>query len=208
MQRQPFFAESLESRTLFHASGVEPAVLTSRGTLILVGLEDPDSWVVSIVGNNVQVNEGGEIRNFPVADVQRISYDGLGGGDFVQLAVPIRAHLIGGEGNDTLLGGTRQDILEGGVGADFLSGGSGNDTIDGGGGNDRIYGKGGNDSLIGGAGSDRFNGGIGDDFMNGGRDNDTFTGGDGADQLFGGSGTDTATDFSSPTDQSDGVEVP
>lgn len=198
--------EPLERRTMLHASGQTFATLTSKGTLILVGLPGDDAFVVFNSGNgNVSVNHDGVIQEFNPNNVERISYDGLAGNDFVQVSVPVRTSMNGGDGNDTLLGGTRQDVLLGDVGADFLSGGSNNDTIDGGSGKDRIYGKGGSDSLSGGSGDDRINGGIGDDFINGGRDNDALTGGGGVDSFFGGTGSDSVVDFDGD-DSDDGVE--
>jgi len=200
-------AEPLESRTLLHGTGDAFASLTSRGTLILRSLPGDDTFVVFPNGANVQVLHDGETQDFVAANVARIYFDGGTGQDFVQINVPIRSELHGGDGNDTLLGGARQDAIFGDVGADFLSGGSQNDTIDGGSGKDRIYGKGGADNLIGGSGDDRINGGLGDDTLNGGRDNDTLTGADGNDSFFGGSGTDTAADMNEKSDSSDGVEI-
>ncbi|HRK30605.1 MAG TPA: calcium-binding protein [Tepidisphaeraceae bacterium] len=202
-----FITEPLESRQMLHASGEPFVSLTSRGTLILISVATDNTFVVFPNGNNVQVLHDGVTQDFPAASVARIFFAGQAGADFVQINVPIRSELHGGDGNDTLLGGSRQDLIFGGTGADFLSGGSQNDTIDGGGGKDRIYGKGGDDSLIGGSGNDRIHGGLGNDFINGGRDNDTLTGADGNDSFFGGTGADTVVDFNSASDIVDGVET-
>ncbi|MCS7032938.1 MAG: hypothetical protein NZ561_02965 [Phycisphaerae bacterium] len=204
---QPIVSESLERRVCLHAAGQPFATLTSRGTLVLIGLSGDDAFVVfNATSGNIAVNHDGVLQEFNRNRVERIYFDGLGGNDFVQLSVAVRSTMIGGDGNDTLLGGTRQDLLIGGIGADFLSGGSGNDTLQGGGGKDRLYGKGGDDELLGEAGDDRLHGGIGDDTLNGGPENDTLTGAEGGDIFFGGSGVDRS-DFSEEDRSNDGVEL-
>jgi len=66
------------------------------------------------------------------------------------------AHLLGGNGNDTLVGGGGDDILDGGNGDDTVIGGKGTDTAFLGNGNDTfIWNPGdGNDIVEGGAGFD------------------------------------------------------
>jgi Ca2+-binding RTX toxin-like protein len=68
------------------------------------------------------------------------------------------AHLVGGNGNDTLIGG------------------AGNDTLDGGAGDDRVIGGKGTDTAFLGAGNDTFiwNPGDGNDVVDGGRGFDTL----------------------------------
>ena len=73
---------------------------------------------------------------FPVAQVNRISFSGLGGGDNFtnQTSIPSVAH--GGDGDDILIGGSGNDTLYGENGRDELQGREGNDTMMGGAHND------------------------------------------------------------------------
>jgi Ca2+-binding RTX toxin-like protein len=70
------------------------------------------------------------------------------------------AHLVGGEGDNTLdaSGFSGNVTLEGAGGHDTLIGGSGDDVLMGGAGRDTLTGGGGTDSLIGGLGSDTIRG--------------------------------------------------
>jgi len=109
-----------------------------------------------------------------------------------------RAHLTGGDGNNTLDirsfdgssatldGGAGDDQLRGSGGRDLLRGGAGNDVISGNAGNDVIFGGLGSDVLDGGAGNDVVKGFEGADSLTGGRGNDSLLGGDGDDRLSGG----------------------
>src|ERR687897_505863 len=50
--------------------------------------------------------------------------------DSVTVAVPVPAHIDGGDGDDRLTGGDAADTLLGGTGADFADGGAGDDAIE------------------------------------------------------------------------------
>jgi Ca2+-binding RTX toxin-like protein len=81
----------------------------------------------------------------PAGSVQKLSFDGLGGGDSFQnnTSLPSQAH--------------------GGPGVDFYYGGDGRDVFYGEGDNDSLFGKGGDDILGGGSGFDKVSGGPGID---------------------------------------------
>ncbi len=99
----------------------------------------------------VDANRNGTawLVDFPFSIVDRISIDGYGGNDRVDLSgVPVPAAIWGSDGDDTIIGGEAADNLDGGEGNDRLYGGSGNDTLTGGGGKDQLRGQAGNDTLF------------------------------------------------------------
>lgn len=114
-----------------------------------------------------------------IANTTLIRIVGLGGDDVLRVDgsdLP-PAHLLGGDGNDTLTGSANADVLEGGAG---------NDTLFGGPGDDRLLGGPGNDTLVGGMGSDEILGDKGDDQI-------IWNPGDGSDRIEGDAGKDTLT---------------
>jgi len=130
------------------------------------------------------------------------------------------AHILGGDGRDTIEtsdgndyvdGGADDDILNTGAGDDVVNGDDGADQIDGGQGQDTVKGGDGADRLRGGPGADEVRGENGDDILNGGigsdpgilfpttdRDvvrplldsGDLVVGGSGSDDVTGGDGSD------------------
>lgn len=92
-----------------------------------------------------------------------------------------------------LRGSPMRDHLEGGPGDETLCGLGGDDEIEGGGGDDLILGGRGNDALSGQAGEDTVVGGKGGDDLEGNGGHDVLRGRDGVsgnDELNGGKGTD------------------
>ncbi|WP_114950234.1 M10 family metallopeptidase C-terminal domain-containing protein, partial [Rhizobium phaseoli] len=192
----------------------------------LIGGEGDDTYIVDNVGDVVTeaADEGTDTVRTTLAsytlgaDVENLTYIGIGTVAFV------------GTGNDldnTILGGAGADTLDGKAGADSLIGGAGNDTyiVDDVGdvvteglnaGTDLIktalssYTLGNNvenlqytgsasftgtgnallNTITGGAGNDTLDGGIGNDTLNGGGGNDTLIGGAGSDTMSGGMGDD------------------
>ncbi|ANL32876.1 M10 family metallopeptidase C-terminal domain-containing protein [Rhizobium phaseoli] len=192
----------------------------------LIGGEGDDTYIVDNVGDVVTeaADEGTDTVRTTLAsytlgaDVENLTYIGIGTVAFV------------GTGNDldnTILGGAGADTLDGKAGADSLIGGAGNDTyiVDNVGdvvteglnaGTDLIktalssYTLGNNvenlqytgsasftgtgnallNTITGGAGNDTLDGGIGNDTLNGGGGNDTLIGGAGSDTMSGGMGDD------------------
>lgn len=206
-------AEVLEGRR--HFADVF-ATLGRTGTLTLLGTPGDDHYEITSSGANVPVGErvvtvdrNGDILEFPLNNVSRITFDGGDGDDFVAIdpqANSFKNTLRGGNGRDTLVGGQYYDLIFGGPGADLLKGGNQRDTIYGEGGNDRIFGNAFNDELFGGAGNDKINGGPGNDSINAGRGDDTVASGGGSDSLFGGAGIDTALDLAGLSAVTDGIE--
>ena len=121
---------------------------------------------------------GEAIDDATVINTNLIRVNGGDGSDTIALdetngTLPA-AHLLGGDGNDTLTGGSGGDLLSGGAGNDFVAGGAGNDTLIGGDGNDFVDGDQGSDFGLLGAGDDVFR----------------WDQGDGSDRVEGGSGSD------------------
>jgi Ca2+-binding RTX toxin-like protein len=116
-----------------------------------------------------------------IANTTLIRMLGLGGNDTLVVdhanGLMPPAHLLGGDGDDTLTGSANDDVLEGGAG---------NDTLLGRQGNDRLLGGAGNDILNGGTGSDEIVGDKGDDQI-------VWFPGDGSDRIEGDGGQDTLT---------------
>jgi Ca2+-binding RTX toxin-like protein len=176
---QPVF-EPLEARRLL-------AVMAtfSAGNGILTVFGDGADNIIEISRNaagNILVNGGAVAVSGgtpTVANTALFQVFGLSGQDTITLneangALP-RAHLYGGDGNDT---------LRGGAGADRLFGQAGVDTL---------FGQGGFDLLIGGAAGDTATGGDGDDqsFGQNGDDRMIWNPGDDTDLNEGGAGVDT-----------------
>ncbi|WP_315853151.1 calcium-binding protein [Humisphaera borealis] len=175
-------AETLESRRFMDATLV-------GGELLITGTEAKDTITVSLDANDpeqlsVKVNK--TTYQFPLAEVDTISIEALGGNDKVvvlgnQGAIYTSVKVEGGSGNDVITGGT---------GNDMLVGGDGNDTINGGDGDDFLFGDAGNDKLTGGSANDYVDGGNGNDSLTGGLNDDTLLAGDGKDKLDAGTGDD------------------
>lgn len=126
----------------------------------------------------IRVAAGGYVRELAVSQLARVRVAALGGDDSVSVVrvgtgdpaadagwQPIRVHLDGGRGRDTLTGGGGADTLLGGDDNDVLAGGAANDRLEGGGGYDILKGGAGNDRLIGGPGTDELGGEAGNDTL-------------------------------------------
>jgi Ca2+-binding RTX toxin-like protein len=151
--------------------------------LTVTGDDQDNTLIVSRDGAGTILVNGGAVPVTggvaTVANTSLIRMFGLAGNDVLAVddsngPMP-PAHLLGGEGDDTLTGSASDDVLEGGPG---------NDTLAGGRGNDRLVGGPGNDILIGGPGSDEIFGGEGDDQI-------IWNPGDGSDLVEGEEGKDT-----------------
>ena len=93
-------------------------------------------------GDRVAVfGDGEEVGEFDATRLQRVVVDAGGGDDTVILGrrLGVAAHVLAGDGDDTVGGGDRGDLIDGGPGDDLLDGNHGTDTIYGGGGDDRIF---------------------------------------------------------------------
>ena len=136
---------------------------------------------VAVVGGTPTVANTGLMQIFGLSGQDTLSLDEANG------ALP-RAHLYGGDGNDTLRGGS---------GADLLFGQAGVDTLLGQGSADLLFGGAAADTLTGGDADDQSFGQNGDDRMiwNPGDDTDLNEGGAGLDttQVNGGNGAEVFT---------------
>ena len=152
--------ERLEERRLLSTT-------LDAGVLTIMGTEGHDTASVVEVKGRLDVNDNGIVTSYSRADVQKIMFYGLAGGDKFEVArditIPVEAY--GGTGRDTLVGGAGQDSLWGGKGADLLIGNDGADVLRGGRGNDRILGGGKIDVIYGGEGDDTINSGAGLDVI-------------------------------------------
>lgn len=162
-------------------NGAAAVAQVENGTLYIEGSDAVDvvSVVVDLGSNEYVVSKNGVNRRFPIADIQEIVVDLMGGDDTAIIApeVLIPARLYGRAGEDTLTGGGGDDQLSGGENNDILDGGSGDDLIFGGAGEDTISGSNGRKRIEAGADSDRIT-----LFAPA---NETFVaGGDGADSLI------------------------
>lgn len=196
-------------RTSLHFEALELRMLPSvssiglRGDVLVIKADD-NSAVVTVreIGSMIHVSEAGSGRHWHFATdrLARIEFRGGRGNDrFVNQALNLPIHAMGGAGSDFLHGGNRDDVLIGGDGNDILlgydgddqlSGGNGDDVLRGGDGDDRMEGNAGNDRLFGDEGNDQLSGGDGDDCLWGGNGNDVLLGGYGNDQLRGDEGDD------------------
>ena len=154
------------------------------GILTVTGDDQNNTLIVSrdaagsIVVNNGAVPVTGGAPT--IANTTLIQIFGFDGNDVLTVddsngPMP-PAHLVGGEGDDTLTGSGSNDTLEGGAGNDTLIGRGGNDALNGGPGNDTLIGGQGTDQLLGGDGDDQiiWNPGDGSDVVEGGAGNDTL----------------------------------
>jgi Ca2+-binding RTX toxin-like protein len=192
MSFTPHF-ETLESRQMLSVSAM---FSPTSGVLSVFGDGADNTIEISrTAGGNILVNGGavGVAGGTPsIANTSLVQVFGLSGNDTISLneangALP-RAHLYGGDGNDTLRGGSGSDLLFGqagndklfGVGgADFLFGGSDGDELTGGDGDDQVFGQNGGDQMIWNPGDDTDlnEGGAGIDatIVNGGNGAEDFT---------------------------------
>jgi hypothetical protein len=159
-------------------------VLEIRGT------PGDDVLSVTVASGVLSVDLNGEVLDFALEDVGRISILTFEGDDKVTIGTGIGAvNVATGNGNDSILSGAGSDRLDGGAGNDVIRGKAGNDTITGGDGNDTIYGQAGNDFIRGNIGADKLVGGDGADSLFGDRGNDRLYGELGLDSLVGGGGS-------------------
>ena len=173
--------DSLEQRHLLAGIFFD----SGTGEITIGGSNSNDSSVFSQVGSNYQATlTGFTAETFPVADVTKVTFIGLGGNDVFNNTTGVETLLLGGDGDDILNGGSGIDVMNAGNGNDRMSGGDGNDRLIGNNGDDEINGGPGNDRLFGGNGVNTMNGNDGDDLMFGGDQVDTMNGGNGADQIF------------------------
>jgi len=159
---------------------------SSSGEVIVGGTNSADtSLVTQPDSSNYRVTlTGFAPQTFPISQVSKVTFIGLGGNDTFNNATGVETLLLGGDGDDVLNGGTGVDVMNAGNGNDRLSGGDGDDRLIGNNGDDKINGGNGNDRMFGGEGVNTLNGNDGDDLMFGGEQVDTMRGGNGADQIF------------------------
>ena len=158
--------ENLEGRTLFAAAPPVVTAVLEGTTVVVTGTRQSDNISVGVNGANLEVHSAGVLAGaFPLAGLTGVSVSGLNGHDtvLVDAAVSLPAHLLGGNGRDSLTGGAGADQLDGGNGKDLLAGGAGDDTLNGGNAPDVLDGGDGNDVLSGGRGRDQVTGGLGTD---------------------------------------------
>ena len=159
------------------------AVLTN-GVLAITG-DDQDNTIIASrdAAGNILVNGGAVpvIGGAPtVGSTSLIIMIGNDGNDTLTVndsnGLMPPAHLLGGEGDDTLTGSASADVLEGGAGNDTLLGRGGDDTLMGGDGNDILNGGQGTDLMVGGAGDDQslWSPGDGSDVVEGDEGGDTL----------------------------------
>jgi Ca2+-binding RTX toxin-like protein len=137
--------------------------------------------------SGISVNRSDQYR------VSNISYDGLGGNDFLLMSNESDYLGLGLTHNiENFVAGNSNDFLnlsDQTIDITILLG-AGDDVAFGGASNDTVYGSGGNDFIDGGNGDDFLSGGIENDIIYGGAGNDRIEGGSGDNQLFGGAGND------------------
>jgi Ca2+-binding RTX toxin-like protein len=96
---------------------------------------------LSASGNQLEVSlEGGSPRPFDISQVRTLCLNGGPGDDSISIdpAISIRAHIVGGAGNDAITAGAGDDRISGGPGNDSLDGGAGRDVIRGDAGTDMV----------------------------------------------------------------------
>jgi Ca2+-binding RTX toxin-like protein len=145
------------------------------------------------VAGRVQFNRTNLVPFAINLSAERLTVNGLGGGDVVEpdpaaptgVAGRTSLTLNGGTGDDALTGSDGADAINGGGGLDKLSGGASADLISGGDDADVLEGDGGDDRVVGDRGSDAMNGGAGDDTLvwNNGDGTDVLNGDDGRDDV-------------------------
>jgi Ca2+-binding RTX toxin-like protein len=143
-------------------SEIEVDVQLTSGT-VRFSLDSTSNQVV-MVGTGVDFFADGDLDDFTIAGVFRVSFSGGLGDDLIDASGAAAEQIDGGPGNDVLRGA---DILNGDDGDDILIAGPTGASFDDGPGDD---------IAIGGAGGDRFFGG---------------RAANGADQFIGGGGVDT-----------------
>jgi Ca2+-binding RTX toxin-like protein len=143
---------------------IPPGGTIVNGILKIVGTSSADS--ISVIldksGTLISVSQGTVSQSFPLSSVSGISIDAGGGNDAIALskadgtrAIPRRATIAGGNGNDYILGGSAGDSIAGGNGNDTILGGAGNDLLNGG--SDKL--------TISSDGADYISGGVGEDVV-------------------------------------------
>ena len=150
-------SHGLFGRITANPAGTNPVTAALVGNnLLITGSRNSDRVEVrldSIADDIVVLSDKTEIGSFDREAVLSITFHGLDGNDFIQVADPIAVETIldGGAGNDVLFGGRGNNILLGGSGRDLLFGSAGVDVLIGGTGRDLLAGRGGDDLLIGGS---------------------------------------------------------
>ena len=172
--------EALEPRQLLSTNWV----LTPEGVWSIAGTRNNDTIAVYRIKDSMALRFNGTVvAAFPISQLTEIHIFGNGGNDDLRVNGPVRAVIVGGDGNDLIFGGSGDDVLVGG------------------GGNDRINGRGGNDILRGDNGNDTLIGGPGDDILYGGIDVPDRLGRPARNTLIGGSGDDIAVTSVGATDR-------
>ncbi|HEX8324168.1 MAG TPA: hypothetical protein VF595_09665 [Tepidisphaeraceae bacterium] len=160
--------DPLENRRLFAT-----VVTLPDGLIRITGTSGDDTIDVSLLGRDrFRISDGTTNTDFRKRDVNRISFIGGAGDDFITLGrVPARAYMEGGLGKDSLSAsnGDLDDTLVGDDGNDYLYAGPGDDTLNGGNGGDFQIGSDGVDYLE--TKSEIST----DDTVSGGRGNDTVS---------------------------------
>lgn len=138
-------AEPIEPRRLLSSS-------LSAGVLTVTGTTGNDVVAISVDRVNpakLKVSEGGVVKRFDRAAVNRIVVKLLAGHDYFSLSdgIATPASVLGSGGRDTLIGGAGNDTLDGGEADDVIDGRTGNDRLLGGPGSDEIAGGPGRDTL-------------------------------------------------------------
>ena len=70
--------------------------MTSSGTLMVVGTDQPNQIAVTQTADQVFVSRDGETANFNRSDVKRMSIDAMGGDDVLTNGTSLRSTLRGG----------------------------------------------------------------------------------------------------------------
>ena len=98
-------------------------------------------FALSASGDQLEVSlEGGNSTPFDISQVRMLCLNGGPGDDSITIdpAISIRAHIVGGAGNDGITAGAGDDRISGGAGNDSLDGGAGRDVIRGDAGTDTV----------------------------------------------------------------------
>lgn len=160
-----------------------PSPITlAGGTVAIAGTSAADVIFAIDQGLRFEASLNGFGRQFDPDDVDRVTVAGGAGGDFIQMSLLLTpAHVLGGDGSDSIFGGSKNDTLQGNAQKDFIAGNNGADRITGNGGNDKLEGGLGHDRIYGGAGRDGIAASRGNDYIDGGLGPDIIIGGDGPD---------------------------
>jgi Ca2+-binding RTX toxin-like protein len=137
-----------------NAVTVAPSPGTGGSVLAISDAGAPVSAHWGLFGSFGCENFGGPVCSYPGV-IALVDLDLGDGADRATVTAPVRATVLGGDGNDR---------LNGGPGRDLLAGGSDIDTLAGGGDCDRLFGGTASDWLDGGPGADLFDGGPGKDY--------------------------------------------